>query len=82
MNQSGNINSFNVNKLLLSKWTATTPIDKQKHFIVTELITELIGDESEEKVIGCVLEAVINKQAFQIDWQELKDADRWIQGWK
>lgn len=82
MNQSGNLNRFNVNKLLLSKWTAITPRHKQKHFIVTELITDLVGDELEEKVIACVLEAVINKQAFQIDWRELKDVDRWIQGWK
>jgi tryptophan-rich hypothetical protein len=73
-----NTNTFNVSKLLLSKWTATTPLEKQKHF----LVVELIKDESEEKVIGCVLEAVINKQTFEIDWQELKDAERWIQGWK
>ena len=73
-----NTNTFNVSKLLLSKWTATAPLEKQKHF----LVVELIKDESEEKVIGCVLEAVINKQTFEIDWQELKDAERWIQGWK
>jgi len=78
MNGTSQENTFNANKLLLSKWTATKPHEKQKHF----LVTELIKDELDESVIACVLEAVINKQAFKIDWQELKDADRWIQGWK
>ena len=72
------INSFNVNKLLLSKWTAAIPRHKQKHF----LVIELIRDEVEQNVVACVLEAVINKQTFQMDWRELKDAGQWIQGWK
>lgn len=78
MSDVSNVNTFNVNKLLLSKWTATKPYHKQKHF----LVIELIKDELEESIIACVLEAVINKQVFKIDWQELKDAERWIQGWK
>ena len=75
-------NSFNPKKLLLSKWTAAIPRDKQKHFVVTELVTELVEDGGEEKIVACVLEAVINKQAFQIDWRELKDTEQWIQGWR
>lgn len=75
-------NSFNPKKLLLSKWTAATPRDKQKHFIIVELITELVSDGGEEKIVACLLEAVINKQAFQVDWRELKDAEQWIQGWQ
>jgi len=72
------MNRFNHNKLRLSKWTAVVPVNKQKHFIVTELIL----DELEKEVVGCVLEAVINKQQFKIDWRKLKDSDSWIQGWK
>ncbi|BBB30287.1 TIGR02450 family Trp-rich protein [Neptunomonas japonica] len=78
MSGACHVNTFNPNKLLLSKWTATKSYQKQKHF----LVTELIKDELEESVIACVLEAVINKQTFKMDWQELKDAERWIQGWK
>ncbi|MEH6445524.1 MAG: TIGR02450 family Trp-rich protein [Oceanospirillaceae bacterium] len=72
------MNKFNVNKLLLSKWTAINPINKQKHF----LVTELVKDESEHRVESCVLEAVINNDQFKIDWQELKNSDCWIQGWQ
>ncbi|WP_211224880.1 TIGR02450 family Trp-rich protein [Neptunomonas japonica] len=78
MSGVSHINTFNPNKLLLSKWTATKPYQKQKHF----LVIELIKDELDENIIACMLEAVINKQAFKIDWQELIDAERWIQGWK
>jgi tryptophan-rich hypothetical protein len=71
-------NNFNVNKLLLSKWTAITVKNKQKHFIVTELIR----DELTQAVEGCELQAVIDKQLYRIRWQELKNKELWIQGWK
>ncbi|WP_067864923.1 TIGR02450 family Trp-rich protein [Neptuniibacter marinus] len=72
------MNQFNPNKLLLSKWTAVKPFEKRKHFI----ITELVKDELEQQVVACVLEAVINKQQFFMDFNELKDQTRWLQGWK
>ena len=78
MNQIQNKNTFNVNKLLLSKWTAKTVQYRQKHFIVTELIR----DESQQDIIACVLEAVIDKQQYEIDWRELRRTESWLQGWK
>ncbi len=78
MSRLNQMNTFNAHKLLLSKWTAVTPLNKQKHF----LVTKLVRDEWEQTVVACMLEAVIDKQLFEIDWRELKDADRWIQGWK
>ena len=72
------MNKFNAEKLLLAKWTAVAPINKQKHFMVVELIR----DELDQQLISCVLEAVIHKEQFKIDWRELKNTDRWIQGWK
>jgi tryptophan-rich hypothetical protein len=72
------MNRFNANKLLLSKWTAINPINKQKHF----LVSDLVKDEFEQHIELCVLEAVINKVQFQIYWQELKDSSCWMQGWK
>ena len=72
------MNRFNANKLLLSKWTAINPINKQKHF----LVSDLVKDECEQHIELCVLEAVINKVQFQIYWQELKDSSCWMQGWK
>lgn len=32
------MNTFHPKKLLLSKWTAVQPLDRQKHFIVTKVI--------------------------------------------
>jgi tryptophan-rich hypothetical protein len=31
------MNNINVKKLINSKWTATNPINKEKHFLITEL---------------------------------------------
>jgi tryptophan-rich hypothetical protein len=44
---------INPEKLLLSKWTAVQPRNKENHFIVTRLIR----NEQEETVVECILEA-------------------------
>ena len=62
------MNSINQKKLLNSKWTAAVPINKEKHFIVTE-----IEFNEEGIVISCLIEAVMSKRAFQINWHDLKD---------
>lgn len=67
---------INPNKLLLSKWTAQQPKNKERHFIVTELIRD-----EQETIIACQLEAVINKNSYQIDWKTLKDDSCWLMGW-
>lgn len=71
------MNSINPKKLLNSKWTAVKPQNKEKHFLITEL---KIDEEGE--VENCVIEAVISNRAEAIDWQELKNNDIWLQGWK
>ncbi|KZN15033.1 TIGR02450 family Trp-rich protein [Marinomonas sp. TW1] len=68
---------INPNKLLLSKWTSHSPQQKEKHFIVTELIRD-----EDDKVIECVLEAVINHQQYRLPWQSLSTKELWQQGWK
>lgn len=72
------MNRLSANKLLLSKWTAQKPVNKQKHF----LVSELIKDHLDQQIVSCVLEAVIDNHKLQIDWRELKDSRLWIQGWK
>jgi tryptophan-rich hypothetical protein len=67
---------INPNKLLLSKWTACQVKNKERHFIVTELIRD-----EQDIIIGCVLQAVINKKSYQIDWKILKDNACWLMGW-
>ena len=71
------MNKINPQKLLNSKWTAVTPIDKEKHFMVTE-----IEFDEEAVVISCSLEAVMSKRCIPISWHALKDAGNWLQGWK
>ncbi|AEF53597.1 TIGR02450 family Trp-rich protein [Marinomonas posidonica] len=68
---------INPNKLLLSKWTSNSPQQREKHFIVTKLI-----HDEDDKVIECVLEAVINHQQYRLPWQSLCSTERWQQGWK
>ena len=60
-----------------SKWTAVKPTRKEKHFIVTE-----IEFDEEGVVTSCLIEAVMTKRISPIQWQELKNQDQWIQGWK
>lgn len=71
------MNRINPEKLLLSKWTAVKPEDKERHFIVCRLLRS-----DDQQITGCQLEAVINKRSYDIDWQQLRDSSRWIMGWK
>ena len=71
------MNQINPKKLINSKWTAVQPDKKEKHFMVTE-----VEFDEEESVISCSLEAGISKRSTLIQWQELKDARKWVYGWK
>lgn len=71
------MNQINPRKLLRSKWTAVSPINKEKHFIITD-----IEFDEEGVVIHCEIEAVMSKRTQLIDWRQLKEQDVWLQGWK
>jgi tryptophan-rich hypothetical protein len=71
------VNKFNPKKLLNSKWTAVNPAKKEKHFLITELEFDEEGD-----VIRCLMEAVQSNRVAPIEWEELKNKDNWLQGWK
>ncbi|WP_246616506.1 TIGR02450 family Trp-rich protein [Thaumasiovibrio subtropicus] len=70
-------NRINRAKLANSKWTAVAPVRREKHFMVTE-----VEYDEEGLVVSCSLEAIISKTPYLIDWQELKDTTKWLQGWK
>lgn len=70
------MNQINPKKLLNSKWTAVNPIKKEKHFLITEVKFE------ENEVTHCLIEAVMTKRTQALDWQELKNQDDWLSGWK
>jgi tryptophan-rich hypothetical protein len=71
------MNQINPNKLLLSKWTAVAPKQKERHFMVIKLIRD-----NEQEIIACELEAVINNNSYEINWQILKDSSCWLMGWR
>ena len=69
---------LNPPKLVLSKWTALEPRDKEKHF----LVTKVINPEKPKHLIESVeVEAVLTRRSFTMRWEELTDATRWVQGW-
>lgn len=71
------MNRINPSKLLLSKWTAAQPQNREKHFLVTELFLD-----EEGTVLDVELQAVLTKRSERLDWQTLKNSDAWILGWK
>ncbi len=71
------MNQINPAKLLNRKWTARSPENKEKHFLVTNVEFSENG-----KLVSCLIEAVFTKREMAIDWQELKDSNRWAIGWQ
>jgi len=71
------LNKINPKKLLNSTWTAVHPVQKELHFIVTDLRLNQEGE-----VVHCELEAIMTKRSRIIEWQTLTDSDEWLQGWK
>lgn len=65
-------------KLLLTKWTAVTPRNREKHFVVLRVIEP---EPPSIRVDQVELEAVHSKQVYLLHWRELTDATLWRQGW-
>jgi tryptophan-rich hypothetical protein len=70
------MNKINPKKLHHSKWTAVTPVNKEKHFLVTE-----VKFDEEGNVASCVIEAIMSRRALSIEWKELTDDSCWLFGW-
>jgi tryptophan-rich hypothetical protein len=71
------VNRLNPQKLLLSKWTAAHPQNREKHFLVTELFRD-----EEGTVLEIELQAVLTKRGERMAWQALTDDQSWRMGWK
>ena len=71
------MNRVSAKSLLHSKWTKLEVVRKEKHFMITEVNYDETG-----KVERCVIQAVINKSEYEIDWRSLKDSECWRIGWK
>lgn len=72
------INPLSSKKLLLTKWTAVSPRNREKHFVVVRVIEPELPSTRVEQV---ELEAVHSKQVYLLHWRELTDASLWRQGW-
>lgn len=71
-------NPLSAKKLLLSKWTAVTPVARNKHFLVSKIIAPELPETT---VTWVELEAVYSKTVQRIAWRDLQDPSRWRQGW-
>lgn len=72
------MNPLNPKKLLLTKWTAVTPLAKQKHFLVSRVIKPDMPTDPIELV---EIESVFSKETQIIPWRDLQDDGVWLQGW-
>ena len=71
------MNKISSKKLLNSKWSKVSPSNREKHFLVTQVNFDELSN-----VKFCLIETVITKKEEEIDWNELKDSNKWQQGWK
>lgn len=71
------MNRLNPRKLLLSKWTAAAPQNREKHFLVTELFCD-----EEGMVLEIELQAVMTKRSQKLAWQVLQNDQSWQMGWR
>ena len=71
------MNPINPRKLLLSKWTAAVPRNREKHFLVTQLFCD-----EEGTVLDIELQAVLTQRNQRLTWQSLQDAGEWKMGWQ
>ena len=72
------MNAVHPKKLLLTKWTATVPVGRDKHFLVALVVLPEPPGAPVERV---EIEAVHAKRRQCIAWRELRDDSRWRQGW-
>jgi tryptophan-rich hypothetical protein len=71
-------NPLSPKKLLLSKWTAVSPADKEKHFIVTRVVEP---DSAAVRVDWVEIEAAHSGRWSMLRWRDLTDGNWWRQGW-
>lgn len=70
-------NKVSPKALLNSKWSKVVVTNKEKHFMVTNVLF----DENQQ-VTDCIIEAVMTKREYSLDWRELKQKDKWRLGWQ
>lgn len=69
--------ALNPKKLLNSKWTSVNPVNKEKHFLVTD-----VEHDENGAITLCLIEAVITGRTNAIEWRALGNSDQWLNGWR
>lgn len=71
-------NPLSPKKLLLSKWTAVQPVNREKHFLVLRVIEP---EPPAVRIEQIELQAVHSGRVWQLHWRELRNRQVWRQGW-
>jgi tryptophan-rich hypothetical protein len=71
------LNKISPKALFNSKWTKVNVVNKEKHFVIID-----VKFNEDQEVVDCVIEAVMTKNAYLINWRHLKNKDVWLIGWK
>ncbi len=78
MTQAGRL-KLNPRKLLMSKWTAGEPRDREKHFLVARVINP---EAPRHKISEVEMVAVLTGRKFVLRWEDLADSTNWHSGWQ
>jgi tryptophan-rich hypothetical protein len=71
-------NPLSPKKLMLSKWTAVTPRNKERHFLVVRVVEP---EPPEVRIEQVELQAIHSGRSQLMHWRDLTDASQWRQGW-
>ena len=71
-------NPLSPKKLLLSKWTAVQPMNREKYFFVVRVIEP---EPPAMRIEQVELEAVHSRRVLRLHWRDLTDPQVWRQGW-
>lgn len=71
------MNKVSPKTLLNSKWTKVDVNNKEKHFLITK-----VQVDEDQRIIECIIEAVISHNEYMIDWRDLKNSRYWKIGWQ
>jgi len=71
------MNKLSPKALLHSKWTKIDVTNKEKHFIITK-----VNVDEDQRIIKCIIEAVMSHNEYEINWRDLKNSQLWKIGWQ
>lgn len=71
------MNKVSPKALLHSKWTKLKIENKEKHFVINK-----VTFDEEQRIVECIIEAVINNNEYAINWRDLKNSKQWKIGWQ